>query len=513
MVGCLNESTLGRLRDQQLTADDRARVVDHLDDCTDCRRRALAFTIDEQARTTGIQQRTASSGTASSGTASSGNASSGSASSGNASSDAMGRKESSKPSGPALWAGESVDHFEVKLMLGRGAMGEVYLARDTKLGRKVALKLLRPEMFDSSRAISRFQHEARAMARINHPNVVTIHAVGDHRGVPYVAMEFVRGESLYERLDGGQLEVDDVLRITIGITSALRQAHELGVVHRDLKPENVIASRDGEVRVLDFGLAKMLDIAVDESFAPTPIPDESEIATRVGARVGTPLYMAPEQWRCEAITDATDMWALGIMMHEMLCGRAPFRGADMADLARKVCNADEPAPVHESISGPLREVVTACLNRDPAQRPSANEVLTSLRAVQEARLAPAQPLSIPEPLPPAPSQRRGLWMAIGGITLLAGGVVLGMMMSSDSPSESAQRGTLAPVSAAAPSEQASAPSAKPEPVAQASAPPMTSASAASSAATPKPRRPPTSRRRTRRKPKDPFSKAPTNAGF
>jgi len=510
-VGCLNESTLARLRDQQLTADDRAGIVDHLDACSDCRRRALAYTVDEQTRTTGIQQRAGSSRTDSSDTGSSGTGSSGRET----------QNASSKPSGPALWAGESVDHFEVKLMLGRGAMGEVYLARDTKLGRKVALKLLRPEMFDSKKAISRFQHEARAMARINHPNVVTIHAVGDHRGVPYVAMEFVRGESLYERLDGGQLDVDDVLRITIGITSALRQAHELGVVHRDLKPENVIASRDGDVRVLDFGLAKMLDIAVDESFAPTPVPDESDIATRVGARVGTPLYMAPEQWRCEAITDATDMWAMGIMLHEMLCGRAPFRGADMADLARKVCSADEPAPIHESISGPLREVVVACLTRDPAQRPSANEVLVSLRAVQEARLAPTQPVSMPESLPPAPSPRRGLWLAIGGIALLGGGVVLGTMMSSDSPGEGAQHGTLTTASAAAAREQPGAPPTAPEqePAAEASAAPTASASA--SAASSKPhtdKRAPTSRPRTQhrqspRKPKDPFSKAPSNAGF
>ncbi len=292
--------------------------------------------------------------------------------------------ESAPEHAPHLWAGDSLDHYEVLLMLGRGAMGEVYLAQDTKLGRKVALKLMRSEMFQNDEAARRFQNEARAMAQINHPNVVTIHAVGEHEGVPYVAMEFVRGQSLYERLDPG-LDDEEARRIALAVASALQQAHELGIVHRDLKPENVIAARDGAVKVLDFGLAKTVAMDEESSFADTPMPGGDEAMTRLGARVGTPLYMSPEQWRMSEITTATDVWAFGILLYEMHTGRVPFRGVDLADLAHKICDPDVAPGDAPEIPPAIAGIIARCLRRDASERPSITQVIAALDRAGAAR--------------------------------------------------------------------------------------------------------------------------------
>ncbi|MEQ9324226.1 MAG: serine/threonine-protein kinase, partial [Polyangiaceae bacterium] len=277
-MGCLDQNTLARLHGEQLGTGELLRVQQHLAECDDCRDLSAAVHLSIVGRATAVQRSTGV--TRIDRRRQPGGARDTEQMTAHMNvtrlDDELG--ESAPEHAPHLWAGDSLDHYEVLLMLGRGAMGEVYLAQDTKLGRKVALKLMRSEMFQNDEAARRFQNEARAMAQINHPNVVTIHAVGEHEGVPYVAMEFVRGQSLYERLDPG-LDDEEARRIALAVASALQQAHELGIVHRDLKPENVIAARDGAVKVLDFGLAKTVAMDEESSFADTPMPGGDEAMT------------------------------------------------------------------------------------------------------------------------------------------------------------------------------------------------------------------------------------------
>ena len=207
-------------------------------------------------------------------------------------------------------AGELVDHFEVVELLGEGGMGAVYLAVDTKLGRRVALKVVQRSHLGSAKAVESFLYEARTTARFNHPHIVTVYAVGEHRGSPYVALEYLEGQTLQEILREGRLTLEPALRIGLAVAEALVEAHAHDVLHRDLKPANIVIPRDGRVRVLDFGLAKRLDGEAPPStrflgFGPREY-------TWAGA--GTPAYMAPEQWRAEETTVATDVWAMGVLL-------------------------------------------------------------------------------------------------------------------------------------------------------------------------------------------------------
>ncbi len=287
-----------------------------------------------------------------------------------------------------LKPGDLVDHFKVVRMVGRGGMGEVYLARDTKLGRKVALKVIRPEMLGDKDAVERFLFEARVTARFSHPHIVTIHAVGEQKGCPYVALEYLEGQTLRERIADQQPGVKETLRIALAITEALGEAHGHQILHRDLKPENVLIPRDGRVRVVDFGLAKAV-------FSP-----EAEIAETIqhgmslGSRAafaqqfqtsgegiaGTPLYMAPEQWLEQECTPATDVWALGVILYELLSGKRPHEGPTVFALCGVVCDKDSKAPPLEAEGVPsdLVDLVSRCLEKDPPRRPPTSEVLETL---------------------------------------------------------------------------------------------------------------------------------------
>jgi WD40 repeat protein/serine/threonine protein kinase len=291
-----------------------------------------------------------------------------------------------------LAPGTFVDHFRVVRLLGQGGMAQVYLARDTRLGRKVALKVIRPDVLGAGEASERFLFEARATARFNHPHIVTIHAVGEHRGRPYVALEYLEGQSLRERIDESRPSVAEALRIGLSIAEALAEAHASQVLHRDLKPENVVIPRDGRLRVVDFGLAQTLseediEAAADsepshEALADTALGDtRSGFQSRGGGLRGTPYYMAPEQWTGVACSGATDVWALGVMLYEMVTGRRPYRAPTAITLAVKVCNPD-PAPPMSTLTEvrpDLDAVVSRCLEKDPAQRPTAPEVVQTLR--------------------------------------------------------------------------------------------------------------------------------------
>jgi serine/threonine protein kinase len=232
-----------------------------------------------------------------------------------------------------------VDHFKVMRLLGRGGMAEVYLARDTKLGRKVALKMVRPQDLGSQQALKRFLLEGRATAKFNHPHIVSIYFVGEHHGIPYVALEYLEGQNLRARCSEQRPSLMESLRTGAAVAEALAEAHRHGVLHRDLKPENILVPNDGRVRVLDFGLAKMVGPAgrTEQTAAGAGAADrtKTEILLDVdeaGTFCGSPPYMAPEQWRGKECTPATDLWALGVVMFELVSGVRPYRDRDRRPL-------------------------------------------------------------------------------------------------------------------------------------------------------------------------------------
>jgi len=268
-------------------------------------------------------------------------------------------------------------------------MGVLYRARDTRLARTIALKLLRADALHDSESRRRFIQEARAASALNHPNIVTVYDIDEAPdGSSYIAMEYVEGRSLDRRLAEGPLPLDEALRYGVDVARALAAAHAAGIVHRDVKPANVMLSRSGLVKVLDFGLAKLTKVthgaAGDTSHTLTQGP-----ATRIGAVVGTPAYMSPEQIRGEPVDARSDVFAFGAMFFEMLAGRRPFVGDSVAVLLASVLR-DDPPPL-EAIRPGVRDdvagVVRRCLARDRQARfPSAESLLEALLGCQ-ARLA------------------------------------------------------------------------------------------------------------------------------
>jgi WD40 repeat protein/serine/threonine protein kinase len=288
---------------------------------------------------------------------------------------------------PILPSGAMLANFSIMRLLGRGGMGEVYLARDVQLGRKVALKLIHPEFLTAPGARERFFHEARTTAKFNHPHIVGIHGVGEVDGRPYVALEYLEGENLRERLLTENMGEQAALRVARAIAEALVEAHRHGVLHRDLKPENVMLCRDGRLRVVDFGLAKDLNVQPGDG-APASSRDalvpSSRLAQGVEAtgRMGTPHYMAPEQWTGKTCSGATDVWALGVILYELVTGSLPYEEFDLVSQALAVCSPKPvPDPAGRGAPAAIAGLIRACLLKDPTDRPRASEVVAKLRSL------------------------------------------------------------------------------------------------------------------------------------
>ena len=266
-----------------------------------------------------------------------------------------------------LTVGDRFAHFEVAGVLGAGGMGEVYRARDTRLNRDVALKLL-PDAFaaDADR-LARFQREAELLASLNHPNIAQIHGIEEDGGVRALVLELVEGSTLEARIARGPMPPDEALAIATQLADGLEAAHEAGVVHRDLKPANVKVQHDGTVKVLDFGLAKALEVPA--SGRPGDASTWSSVATGAGVIVGTAAYMSPEQARGRAVDRRTDIWAFGAVLFEALTGRRAFEGDDAAGILAEVLKAE---PAWETLPGDVTPQVSAvlhrCLEKEPFQR-------------------------------------------------------------------------------------------------------------------------------------------------
>src|SRR5712671_6128010 len=238
---------------------------------------------------------------------------------------------------------DTISHYRILEKLGSGGMGEVYLAEDTRLGRKIALKLLAEELTQNRDRLNRFDQEAYAASALNHPNILTIYEMGDEGGRHFIATEFVDGQTLRTRLSGAPMELAEVLNVAIQIAGALEEAHAAAIIHRDIKPENVMIRRNGHVKVLDFGLAKLMERpATDET--DTEAVTRALVQTDAGMVLGTSQYMSPEQARGKPVDARTDIWSLGIVLYEMATGRAPFSGETKTDVIVAIAKAD-PAPL------------------------------------------------------------------------------------------------------------------------------------------------------------------------
>jgi serine/threonine protein kinase/tetratricopeptide (TPR) repeat protein len=262
----------------------------------------------------------------------------------------------------ALLAGTRLGVYEIGSPLGVGGMGEVYRARDPRLGREVAIKVLPAEFSPDADRLRRFEQEARAAAALNHPNILAVYDIGTHDGSPYIVAELLDGQTLRERLREGPLAVRPAVEYARQLTCGLVAAHAKGIVHRDLKPDNVFVTRDGRVKILDFGLAKTGPVAgcADVTRAPQ---------TLEGAVLGTVGYMAPEQLRGEPVDARADIFAVGVIVHELITGQTPFRRTSAAETMTAVLREDPPdLAVKPGAPAPLASIVRRCLEKDPINR-------------------------------------------------------------------------------------------------------------------------------------------------
>ncbi len=283
-----------------------------------------------------------------------------------------------------LTPGQRVEHYQIVELIGEGGMGEVYLATDTTLGRRVALKVLPTFVSKDPDRLRRFTQEARAASRLSHPNVCVVHEIGEtDDGRPFIAMEYVEGVTLRQRLKSQTVKLGDVLDIAIQIADALTAAHDAGIVHRDIKPENIVIRPEGYVKILDFGLAKLTERhkGVMHATMSTLLFDSSP-----GTVIGTAQYMSPEQARGVAVDERTDIWGLGVVLYEMAAGSPPFTGETPTDVVVAIVEKEQP-PISRYVEGAppeLERIIRKCLRKDRNERYQiVKELAIDLRSLRK----------------------------------------------------------------------------------------------------------------------------------
>jgi len=338
-------------------------------------------------------------------------------------------------------AGNKIGHYKVVSALGVGGMGEVFLAQDTKLNRQVAIKILNDAQCKDDEILRRFKQEARAASALNHPNIVTIYEIGELNEMQcYIAMEFVEGETLRNLLKSKKLTLEDALDIAIQTASALTAAHDAGIVHRDIKPENIMRRPDGLVKVLDFGLAKQTGIPSELSEVDPEAPTQEYHLTLPGMIMGTAAYMSPEQARGKVTDARTDIWSFGVVLYEMITGRAPFMGETKSDVMAAILkNETPPIALHApEVPIELEHIIEKMLGKDLEERyQTVKDLLLDLKIVQSELNADKKAISVglfssggsiskqrrtevlTEPAF-APKNRRWLWLGVPVLLLLVG---------------------------------------------------------------------------------------------
>ncbi|HEX4948283.1 MAG TPA: serine/threonine-protein kinase, partial [Blastocatellia bacterium] len=318
--------------------------------------------------------------------------------------------------------GQHISHFQILAPLGKGGMGEVYLAQDQRLGRKVAIKLLLPEFTANKTFVERFDQEACAASALNHPNIITVYEIDETNDLHFIATELVEGQTLRQLMNNQPLEPKMALEIALQIASALQAAHSAGIVHRDIKPENVMIRSDGLVKVLDFGLAKLTENRRGDRATERWSEDESTLAlsparplahsplTIPGAVMGTVAYMSPEQARGQAVDHRTDLFSLGVVLYEMLAGYPPFTGSTPMDVIARILQ-QEPPPIPNQT---LQESVARALCKEREDRySSAAEMLRDLTRCKEKLSAVIAPSEVSAPV------ARFQWLVAAALLTLA----------------------------------------------------------------------------------------------
>lgn len=303
--------------------------------------------------------------------------------------------------------GESVARYRIADVLGHGGMGDVYLAHDPTLNRKVALKLLPATITDNRLRVLRFQQEARAASAISHPNVAHIYEIGEANGRHYITMEYVKGVTLRELLNTAALDEAKTLEIAKQVCYALAAAHKAGVIHRDIKPENIVVTDDGHLKVLDFGLAKLIEGVRDES----EFHGTSSLHTQPELLMGTWQYMSPEQIRRQPVDCRTDLWSLGVVLFELLLHRRPFPGKTTSEVIVSILEHEPDSAIGELLSADLTAVLLKSLRKDPNDRyQSAEELLHDLQQLSGARNSvtteTARPITVRERIDTIPHQAK-----------------------------------------------------------------------------------------------------------
>ncbi len=312
--------------------------------------------------------------------------------------------------------GKTLVHYEITAAIGKGGMGEVYRATDSKLGRSVAIKVLPEEFAQDTERVARFEREAKLLASLNHPNIAAIYGLEQSEGTRFLVLELVEGQTLSERLVRGPLPVQESLELALQIAEALEAAHEKGVIHRDLKPANIKVTSEGKVKVLDFGLAK--------AYGGTTVGDETVLETLTedaeggkGVLLGTPAYMSPEQARCQPADHRSDVWAFGCVLYSLLTGRTLFKGNTLSDTIAAILEREPDfGALPDNLSPAIRRLLERCLEKNPKHR---------WQAIGDTRLEIDEILRTPEGTraEPVAQGRRALpYVATLGVAIVAAAI-------------------------------------------------------------------------------------------
>ena len=320
----------------------------------------------------------------------------------------------------ALSPGAKLGRYEIRSQLGAGGMGEVYRARDTQLGRDVAVKVLPPGLYINSDRLQRFEQEACAASALNHPNILVVHDIGANNGAPYIVSELLEGETLRKRMAGTALGPRRAIDYALQIAQGLGAAHEKGIVHRDLKPDNIFITNDERVKIFDFGLAKLTQ--PDGDHAQTEIPTR-RVDTDPGVVMGTAGYMSPEQVRGKTVDHRSDIFSLGAILYEMLSGRRAFHGESAADTLSAILKEDPPelSQTNKNVSPSLERLVNHCLEKNPEARfNSARDLAFALESLAGGTtVSDSQTVVLPATTTNRPKRRELIAWILAGVGLLA----------------------------------------------------------------------------------------------
>src|SRR5579862_251079 len=278
---------------------------------------------------------------------------------------------------------QTVSHYRILGKIGGGGMGVVYEAEDTRLGRHVALKFVPDNLLGDQKSLDRFEREARAASRLNHPNVCTIHEIDSNNGHPFIVMEKLEGESLKQRIHGKPLEFDELLDVALQVAEALEASHAKGIIHRDIKPANLFITLNGQVKILDFGLAKL---SRDQGVAASDDTPYEDSLTAIGVVPGTAVYMSPEQARSEELDPRSDLFSFGVVLYEMATGKKPFHGTNVVTTLDAMLHHKPAAPrtLNPTLPPQLEGIIGKAMEKDRDKLyPNAGEMKADLQRLRK----------------------------------------------------------------------------------------------------------------------------------